>query len=146
MAELFKAAGFEDFKSMEVGKFYKPKNKIGIASYEDNKKVVKEIEYLVYKGESNGGYKIITPTSVFMATGIHKLYDAENDVFIEVEKIQNKENFIGLDVNGNKVSVISEKCDDAFSILDMQVKDTHTYFSGGILSQYLQDLSNCSFL
>lgn len=134
MAELFKAAGFEDFKSMEVGKFYKPKNKIGIASYENNKKVVKEIEYLVYKGESKGGYKIITPTSVFMATGIHKLYDAENDVFVEVEKIQNKENFIGLDINGNKVSIIIEKCDDAFSILDMQVKDTHTYFSGGILS------------
>lgn len=134
MAELFKAAGYEDYKSMEVGKFYEPKNKIGIASFENGKKVIKEIEYLVYKGEAKNGYKVITPTSVFLATPIHKLYDAEKEDFIELDKIENKDSFIGLDVQGSKVNIIIEKCDDPFSILDMQVKDTHTYFSGGVLS------------
>lgn len=134
MAELFKAAGYEDYKSMKIGKFYEPKNKIGIASFENGKKVIKEIEYLVYKGEADNGYKIITPTSTFLATPIHKLYDAEKEDFIEVDKIENKDSFIGLDTQGNKVNIIIEKCDDSFSILDMQVKDTHTYFSGGVLS------------
>ncbi len=134
MFELFKAAGWEDYKSMEVGKFYAPKNKIGIASFEAGKKTIKEVEYLVYKGEAKDGYKVITPMSTFLATEEHKLYDAEKDDFIAIKDIQNKESFVGLDTNGQKVGVIIERCEDDFSILDMQVKDTHTYFSGGILS------------
>lgn len=134
MLELFKAAGWEDYKSMEVGKFYAPKNRIGIASFEDGKKIIKEVEYLVYKGEAKNGYKVITPTSTFLATEEHKLFDADKNDFFAIKDIQNKEDFIGLDTNGQKVNVTIEKCDDDFSILDMQVKDTHTYFSGGILS------------
>ena len=134
MFELFKAAGWEDYKSMEVNKFYAPKNKIGIASFENGKKVIKEVEYLVYKGEAKDGYKVITPTSTFLATEEHKLYDAEKEKFFAIKDIQNKEKFVGLDVNGQRVNVTIEKCKDDFSILDMQVKDTHTYFSGGILS------------
>lgn len=134
MLELFKAAGWEDYKSMEIGKFYPPKNKIGIASYENGKKVIKEVEYLVYKGETKDGYKVITPTSIFLATEEHKLFDAEKQDFFAIKDIKNKEKFTALDINGNKTDVIIEKCKDNFSILDMQVKDTHTYFSGGILS------------
>lgn len=134
MFDLFKAAGWENYKSMEINKFYPPKRKIGIASYENGKKVIKEVEYLVYKGESQSGYKVITPTSTFLATEEHKLFDIDKNDFVQIKDITNKQSFFGLDVFGNKAECIIEKCEDSFSILDMQVKDTHTYFSGGILS------------
>ena len=132
MAKLFEAAGYKDYKSLPVMEFVKPKNRIGIYSIENGKKILKEVTGLVYKGEAESGYKVITPTSVFMATGEHLLYDAENNTFIKCADVDKK--VIGLNDKNEKVSIYVEKCDDAFSILDLEVEGTHTYFSSGILS------------
>ena len=132
MAKLFEAAGYKDYKSLPVMEFVKPKNKIGIYSIEDGKKVLKEVTGLIYKGEAKNGYKVITPTSVFMATGEHLLFDAENNTFKKCSEIN--KHIIGLNDKNEKVDIYVEKCNDGFSILDLEVDGTHTYFSGGILS------------
>lgn len=132
MAKLFEAAGYKDYKSLPVMEFVKPKNKIGIYSIEDGKKVLKEVTGLIYKGEAKNGYKVITPTSTFLATSEHLLYDAENNTFKKCSEIN--KHIIGLNDKNEKVDIYVEKCDDSFSILDLEVDGTHTYFSGGILS------------
>ena len=133
MAKLFEAAGYGDYKSLPKMEFVKPKNRIGIYSIENGKKTLKEVTGLVYKGEAeNGGYKVVTPTSVFMATGEHLLYDAEHDIFVKCADVD--KHLIGLNEKNEKVDVYVEKCVDSFSILDLEVEGTHTYFSGGILS------------
>ena len=50
MKELFEAAGYKDYKSMEIGKFYKPKNRLAIQTLEEGKLTKKEVTGLVYKG------------------------------------------------------------------------------------------------
>lgn len=136
MAQLFELAGYKDYKSLKVNEFVTPKRKIGIYAWEDGKKVLKPIDYLVYKGESKGGYKVVTSKSVFIATGQHLLYNFETGKFDEVSKIYSSNNdFYGLNENGEKEKVFVEKINDTFSVLDMQVgEENHTYFSAGILS------------
>lgn len=135
--KIFKKAGYQDYKKeMKVGELYPIKNenfKIKIASMAFGKKTYKPVEYLVYKGEASEGYRVTTPELSFLATGEHKVYDFDKKEFVELKNI-NGNSFFGLDNSNNRVEVKIEKVKESFSILDLQVKETHTYFSGGILS------------
>ena len=134
VASLFKAAGYEDYKSLPVMEFVKPKNKIFIASYENGKKVFKEVTGLIYKGEADSGYKVISKKGIFLGTKDHAIFNADTNNFERLEDAFGKENFNGINENGEIEPIIIEKCTDSFSILDFEVEGTHTYFSAGILS------------
>lgn len=134
VANLFKAAGYEDYKSLPVMEFVKPENKIFIASYENGKKVFKEVTGLIYKGEADSGYKVISKKGIFLGTKDHAIFNADTNKFERLEDAFGKENFNGINEDGEIEPIIIEKCTDSFSILDFEVEGTHTYFSAGILS------------
>lgn len=134
VASLFKAAGYEDYKSLPVMEFVKPKNKIFIASYENGKKVFKEVTGLIYKGEADSGYKVVSKKGIFLGTKDHAIFNADTNKFERLEDAFGKENFNGINEEGKIEPIIIEKCTDSFSILDFEVEGTHTYFSAGILS------------
>ena len=134
VASLFKAAGYEDYKSLPIMEFVKPKNKIFIASYENGKKVFKEVTGLIYKGEADSGYKVISKKGIFLGTKDHAIFNADTNKFERLEDAFGKENFNGINEDGEIEPIIIEKCTDSFSILDFEVEGTHTYFSAGILS------------
>lgn len=134
VASLFKAAGYEDYKSLPVMEFVKPKNKIFIASYENGKKVFKEVTGLIYKGEADSGYKVISKKGIFLGTKDHAIFNVDTNKFERLEDAFGKENFNGINEDGEIEPIIIEKCTDSFSILDFEVEGTHTYFSAGILS------------
>lgn len=134
MAALFKAAGYEDYKSLPVMEFVKPKNRLAIASYENDKKVFKEVTGLIYKGEAENGYKVVSSKGIFLGTKDHAIYNASLKKFQKLEDAFKEEKFIGINEDGKEESIIIEKCNDKFSILDLEVEGTHTYFSAGILS------------
>ena len=130
MKQLFEAAGYKDYKSMEIGKFYKPKNRLAIQTLEDGKLTKKEVTGLVYKGISKNSYKVTTPSGSFLCTGEHAIFNPEKN---EYEKVKAFKGTKALSVNG-PVEIKIEKVSDEFDILDLEVEDTHSYISEGILS------------
>lgn len=130
MKELFEAAGYKDYKSMEIGKFYKPKNRLAIQTLEGGKVTKKEVTGLVYKGISKDSYKIITPSGSFLCTGEHAIFNSEKN---EYEKVKVFKGTKALSING-PVEIKIEKVSDEFDILDLEVDGTHAYISEGILS------------
>lgn len=137
MAKLFEAAGYKDYKKMEIDKAYPPKNKLAIASYEGDHKVMKEVLNLFYKGEAKSGYKVFADNgSVFIATKNHMLYNADTMKFESLEEIYKNHNgeVLCLDENGLDVKAHVEAIRETFSVLDVEVADTHAYFSASLLS------------
>lgn len=154
--ELFKLAGYPNYRELEVNKFYEPKQALKIASFEDGKKVFKKVNAVVYKGECSDGF-IINKSfeDGFKVTPLHKVYDYLKKDFVEVGKIwEEKVNsndtfhqireegqsepigviFDGIDEKGEQVRLQLTKCKETFPVLDLEVDETHTYFSQGILS------------
>ena len=130
MKQLFEAAGYKDYKSMEIGKFYKPKNRLAIQTLEDGKLTKKEVIGLVYKGVSKDSYKVTTSSGSFLCTGEHAIFNSEKN---EYEKVKAFKGTKALSVNG-PVEIKIEKVSDEFDILDLEVEGTHAYISEGILS------------
>lgn len=151
--DLFELAGYSNYRELEVNKFYEPKRNIEIASFENGKKVFKKVNAVVYKGMCKDGF-IINKSSEdgFKVTPLHKVYDYFKKDFVEVgrvwdEKLTNGElhqidengnvvdiTFDGMDENGEQVRLQLTKCTEEFPVLDLEVDETHTYFSQGILS------------
>lgn len=151
--DLFELAGYSNYGELEVNKFYEPKRNIEIASFENGKKVFKKVNAVVYKGMCNDGF-IINKSSEdgFKVTPLHKVYDYLKKEFVEVgriwdEKLTNGElhqidengnavdiTFDGMDENGERVRLQLTRCTEEFPVLDLEVDETHTYFSQGILS------------
>lgn len=134
MAKLFEVAGYKDYKSMPEMEFVKPKKKILITSYENGKKVKKLVTDLIYKGEANSGFKVSSKKGEFLGTDQHLLFEANDNKFYSLQDASEKENFIGLNDTGEKEKVTIEKVEEPFSILDLSVEDTHTYYTAGLLS------------
>lgn len=145
--DLFEVAGYPNYKEMTPFEFYKPKVNLEIASFENGEKVFKKVNAVVYKGECTDGFNVYkSPEDCFKVTPLHKIYDYDKKDFIEIGEIWTTHNktqndkgveevvFNGLDEQGNKVVLRLEKCSESFSVLDLEVDDTHTYFSQGILS------------
>lgn len=130
MKELFEAAGYKDYKSMEIGKFYKPKNRLAIQTLEEGKLTKKEVTGLVYKGVSKNSYKVTTPSGSLLCTGEHAIFNSERN---EYEKVEAFNGTKALSING-PVEIKIEKVADEFDILDLEVEGTHSYISEGILS------------
>ena len=154
--ELFKLAGYPNYRELEVNKFYEPKQALKIASFENGKKVFKKVNAVVYKGECSDGFVISKSfEDGFKVTPLHKVYDYLKKDFVEVGKIwEEKVNsndtfhqireegidepigviFDGLDEKGEQVRLHLTKCRETFPVLDLEVDETHTYFSQGVLS------------
>ena len=154
--ELFKLAGYPNYRELEVNKFYEPKQALKIASFENGKKVFKKVNAVVYKGECSDGFVISKSfEDGFKVTPLHKVYDYLKKDFVEVGKIweervnsndtfhQIREEgidepigviFDGLDEKGEQVRLHLTKCRETFPVLDLEVDETHTYFSQGVLS------------
>lgn len=152
--DLFELAGYPDYRELEINKFYEPKRNIEIASFENGKKVFKKVNAVVYKGMCKDGFVINKSfEDGFKVTPLHKVYDYLKKDFVEVGKIweekvnsndtfhQIEENgnvigviFDGIDENGEQVRLQLTKCAEEFPVLDLEVDETHTYFSQGILS------------
>lgn len=152
--DLFELAGYPNYRELEVNKFYEPKRNIEIASFENGKKVFKKVNAVVYKGMCKDGFVINKSfEDGFKVTPLHKVYDYLKKDFVEVGKIweekansndtfhQIEENgnvigviFDGIDENGEQVRLQLTKCAEEFPVLDLEVDETHTYFSQGILS------------
>lgn len=151
--DLFELAGYSNYRELEVNKFYEPKRNIEIASFENGKKVFKKVNAVVYKGMCKDGFIINKPAEDgFKVTPLHKVYDYHKKDFVEVgriwdEKLTNGElhqidensnvvdiTFDGMDENGEQVRLQLTKCTEEFPVLDLEVDETHTYFSQGILS------------
>lgn len=152
--DLFELAGYPDYRELEINKFYEPKRNIEIASFENGKKVFKKVNAVVYKGMCKDGFVINKSfENGFKVTPLHKVYDYLKKDFVEVGKIweekvnsndtfhQIEENgnvigviFDGIDENGEQVRLQLTKCAEEFPVLDLEVDETHTYFSQGILS------------
>lgn len=152
--DLFELAGYPDYRELEINKFYEPKRNIEIASFENGKKVFKKVNAIVYKGMCKDGFVINKSfEDGFKVTPLHKVYDYLKKDFVEVGKIweekansndtfhQIEENgnvigviFDGVDENGEQVRLQLTKCAEEFPVLDLEVDETHTYFSQGILS------------
>ena len=154
--ELFKLAGYPNYRELEVNKFYEPKQALKIASFENGKKVFKKVNAVVYKGECSDGFVISKSfEDGFNVTPLHKVYDYLKKDFVEVGKIweervnsndtfhQIREEgidepigviFDGLDEKGEQVRLHLTKCRETFPVLDLEVDETHTYFSQGVLS------------
>ena len=132
MLDLFKAAGYDDYKNFPIDEPVTPKNRIGIYTWENGKKL-KEVTALFYKGEADGGYKITSSRGSFLATNSHMLYEPKAHKFTKVEDAYGKD-FEGLLDDGTIEKIKIEKVNDKFSILDCSVEDTHCYFSAGLLS------------
>lgn len=152
--DLFELAGYSNYRELEVNKFYEPKRNIEIASFENGKKVFKKVNAIVYKGMCKDGFVINKSfEDGFKVTPLHKVYDYLKKDFVEVGKIweekvnsndtfhQIKENgnvigviFDGINENGEQIRLQLTKCTEEFPVLDLEVAETHTYFSQGILS------------
>ena len=143
--ELFNLAGYPDYNELEINKFYKPKRALRIASFENNKKVFKKVNAIVYKGMCKDGFVISRSLDdSFKVAPLHKVYDYSKKDFVEVGKIWEekahsdnnicKVYFEGLDENGKQINLQLTKCTEEFPILDLEVDRTHNYFSQGILS------------
>lgn len=132
MLDLFKAAGYDDYKNFPIDEPVTPKNRIGIYTWENGKKL-KEVTALFYKGEADGGYKITSSRGSFLATYNHMLYEPKAHKFTKVEDAYGKD-FEALLDDGSIEKIKIEKINDKFSILDCSVEDTHCYFSAGLLS------------
>lgn len=152
--DLFELAGYPNYRELEINKFYEPKRSIEITSFENGKKVFKKVNAVVYKGMCKNGFVINKSfEDGFKVTPLHKVYDYLKKDFVEVGKIweekvnsndtfhQIEENgnivgviFDGIDENGEQVRLQLTKCAEEFPILDLEVDETHTYFSQGILS------------
>ena len=89
----------------------------------------------------------------FKVTPLHKVYDYLKKDFVEVgsiweEKVNSNDTshqikedgnvtgviFDGMNENGEHVRLQLTKCAEEFPVLDLEVDETHTYFSQGILS------------
>lgn len=137
MAQLFKAAGYEDYKSLPIGEFVKPKKHIKIASWDGTGKVMQDVTGLIYKGEADGGYKITTPKGSFLCTGKHLICIGDTHKYENLDFIwdSGRTKVNGLGESGELVPVSIEKVDTPFSILDLSVNELMPcYYSAGILS------------
>lgn len=139
MLKLFELAGYKDYKRLETNKFYPVNKNIKIASFKENKKVFKTVKSVVYKGECKDGFLVEVAKKSFKATPQHKLYDAVSCEFKSLKDIwnNNTKNFLifkGLNEKGETVDVRISKTLEEFPVLDLEVEDTHSYFSQGILS------------
>jgi hypothetical protein len=134
MAKLFEVAGYKDYKTMPIMEFVKPKKKILVTSYENGKIVKKLVTDLIYKGEAKTGYKVISKKGIFLGTDNHLLFESNENKFYELKDAYLKESFIGLNNDGEKEEVTIEKIEESFSILDLSVDETHTYYTAGLLS------------
>lgn len=143
MLDLFKAAGYEDYASLEPYKFYTPKAKILISSYDltTKKAVEKQVTGVVYKGMAKDGYVVTSSRGSFLATGEHLVYNAGLGTYqalknVYASKDPNKDCvFQTLTDDEHLVgTAYVSKVTESFPVLDIEVEGTQCYFSGGMLS------------
>lgn len=139
--KLFEVAGYPNYKDLEINKFYKPKKNIEISTFKEGRKVYRKVNAVVYKGLCNNGFIISSrENSEFKVTPLHKIYDASKRDFVTAgeiwEELSNttEKAFQGMDDKGKIVNLTIRKCEETFPVLDLEVEDTHTYFSQGVLS------------
>ena len=69
-----------------------------------------------------------------MCTGSHDVYDATRGVFCPVLEAVAYPEFYSLNDLGKEERVFFSRTNDLFSVLDVEVEDTHSYFTCGVLS------------
>ena len=157
--DLFKAAGYEDYEKMEIGRPYLPKANIEILSCNlsgANENLFtsgqgselfeyKKVNALFYKGKSKG-YKVQfygTSTS-FMCTGSHAFF-VRIDAPVGDTGVRSRHGewrtadslgsrFWGYSEFGGYTEVRLIKTDEEFPVLDVEVADSCNYVSNGIVS------------
>jgi hypothetical protein len=135
IAQLFEAAGYKDYKSLPVMEFVRPKNRLRILSRTHDDKITKEeVTGLIYKGEAKSGIKVISKSGIFLGTEEHLLWEDVRRQFIPLKECLQIENFTGVSTKNEREKVFFEAINESFSILDIEVENTHCYFSGGLLS------------
>src|SRR5574344_1765606 len=135
MEDLFKKAGFSDFKKMEINKFYDISNKkLKILSYNtlDKKIEKKEILSLVYKGIGTI-YKVVLKDGTILLKGTegHYVFDTKKQEFVSLGETKEL-SVLNNNLQSQEAFVI--KTNEKSPILDIEVKDNANYFSNGILS------------
>lgn len=135
MLELFRAAGYEDFRSMELFKGYKPKHNIEVETLDlaTSKPIYKRVNALFYKGLSTDGYIVkIKGRNSFRVTPSHRFYSSLLGDYATAESLAPA--FIAVDRSGNNVEVRLERSAEPFEVLDIEVADISAYLSESILS------------
>lgn len=135
MEELFKMAGFSNYKEMELNKFYDIKDKkLYILSYNHitEKKEKKLIESLVYKGESEI-YEVVLNDGTLLLKGSegHNVYDFDKKDYVALGDV---ESIKLMNSNEQPIDAFVKKTNIKEPILDIQVEDNANYFSNGVLS------------
>lgn len=149
MIDLFEAAGFKDFKKMKELEPHAPKKDIEVLSFdlETGEQVYKKVNALFFKGMSRG-FKVDTGGAQFSVTGDHQFFASTSNGWAMIDGTLKEtdqkyswvpakdlpEIFYGIDMNGNPVRVDLTPLDEEFPVLDIEVDDTHAYFTGGIFS------------
>lgn len=151
MLDLFKAAGYEDYSSMEINRFYPPKKDIFIESFDltGYNHVEKKVTGVVYKGMSNDGYIVTSTRGTFLATGDHRVYDLERNAYVSLKDLyaSPRSASTGPFAKNGKDCIFYPKYDtvpngpayvtkvtESFPVLDLEVEGTQCYFSAGMLS------------
>ena len=131
--DLFIAANY-DYRNMEVGRFYPVERKIRIQTLntETGERQMERVTSVVYKGMSKGYNVLINDIPRFRCTKQHKFFDSLTGSFKSAEELF--PSFIGVDSQNNNIEILLEECDEEFPVLDLEVANSHTYLSGGVLS------------
>jgi RecA/RadA recombinase len=135
IASLFAAAGYEDYSSLEVGRGVVPKTKIQVLSYSlDGSIVMKPVTKLVYKGRIDHGIEASSDAGSFIGTDEHRVFDYTKSLFISLREAAMISDFYSISVSGKKTLLTFKQFNHEFDVLDVEVEDTHSYFTGGVLS------------
>ena len=137
IADLFEAAGYPDYTSLPVEEKQIPKKTIMVKTVDSEDNITeRKVTGLYYKGYSENNYSVISPSGTFIGTADHLLYMIEQEDYVRLEDIFTSYEREGTGINneGSPTSFIVRKVDEGIHVLDMEVEDTHSYFSGGLLS------------
>lgn len=134
MLDLFKAAGFGDYESLEQGVYHSADRKFYVKSFDigTNKKVKRQVLGFVYKGMAKEGYVVTSDYGSFTVTGDHLLFNAASNSYKKASECPEEMRVIAAD--GTETTAVISKTKEPFPILDIEVEGTQAYFTGGILS------------
>ena len=140
IVNLFREAGYPNLGILEENKKYLPNKSIKVLSYNifTGKKGYEKVLGLYFKGyfKKDDTYRVFTDKSSFLATGNHLLFSIESDGYVPIKLAFTTKYFKGMNQEGLSSNIHIEKIDveESVPILDIEVENTHNFFTEEVLS------------